>query len=954
MIATSLPAIAASLNEDPIALKLAITSYLVSLAIFIPVSGWMADRYGARTVFRAALAVFMAGSIACAAAGSLGGFVAARFLQGMGGAMMVPVGRLVLLRSIPKSEMVSALAYLTVPAMVGPVVGPPLGGFITTYLDWRWIFFINIPIGLLGIVLSTLYFENIREPDRPPLDLAGFALSGFGLAALMLGLATGGRHLLPMEVSLGCVVAGTIAVIAYVRHARRIAHPLVRLDLLRIPTFRASVLGGSFFRIGVGAIPFLLPLMLQLGFGLNPFQSGLLTFVSAAGALFMKTLAARILRTFGFRAVLTVNAFIAAAFIGANGLFTPATPYCRDRRGAPRRRLLPLASVHGAQCHRLCRRVEPRDEPRHGPDERRPAAFAQPGGRARGGGAGDREPGPGRTELRSGDFWPAFLLVALIAASPASFLARLDPSAGAELSGHAIVRAKPAATLRREGADPPRGGASVARNPPEMTAMDQRIIDLYDTITHGGMTRRAFLDRLAALAGGAAAATALLPLLQNNYALAQIVPEADPRIVDADDHDRRAPKGLTGYLVKPKARRARPAVIVIHENRGLNPHIKDVARRVAIEGFLALAPGLSEPDRRHARGRGQGPRHDRPAEAAGRARHLPRRPLRRPEAPARRNGKVGAVGFCWGGGQVNALAVADPTSTPASPITAASRRPTRSPSIKAPLLLHYAGNDERINAGIAGLRGGAEGRPARPTSSTCIRARNHAFNNDTNAARYNKEAADLAWGRTIAFFRKHLGDGAQRSSPSAPHANPLPQAGRGVTPEPGRQHVELGRVGPARRRLDVAHAREIALQVGEERALGAALQHLGDEGAARREHRAGEIGRGLGEADDAQMVGLPVAGGVGGHVGHDDVGRAAERSTSRSGASSSRKSSCDELGARHRLDRQQVDADDPAPALRAADPLRPRPATSRRAPRRDRRPAAPASGNGTSRRSRGA
>src|SRR5918993_5102037 len=162
VIATSLPAIAESLGEDPIALKLALTSYLVSLAIFIPVSGWMADRFGARTVFRAAIGVFMAGSLACASADSLAGFVLARFFQGMGGAMMVPVGRLVLLRSVPKSEIVQALATLTIPALVGPVVGPPLGGFITTYFDWRWIFFINLPIGLLGIALSTAYFENIR------------------------------------------------------------------------------------------------------------------------------------------------------------------------------------------------------------------------------------------------------------------------------------------------------------------------------------------------------------------------------------------------------------------------------------------------------------------------------------------------------------------------------------------------------------------------------------------------------------------------------------------------------------------------------------------------------------------------------------------------------------------------------------------------------------------------
>ena len=327
VIATSLPAIAADLGVDPIALKLAVTSYLVSLAVFIPISGWLADRFGSRTVFRAALAVFMAGSLACAAADSLGGFVAARFLQGMGGAMMVPVGRLVVLRSVPKAELVQALAFLTIPALIGPVIGPPLGGFITTYLDWRWIFFINIPIGLLGIALATLFFENVREPDPPPLDLAGFALSGFGLAALMLGLASGGRHLVPIELSVGCVAAGSLALLAYVVHARRVAFPIIQLGLLRLATFRTSVIGGSLFRVGVGAVPFLLPLMLQLGFGLDALQSGLLTFASAAGALFMKTVAARILRLFGFRAVLTANAVIAALSIAAIGLIGPATPH---------------------------------------------------------------------------------------------------------------------------------------------------------------------------------------------------------------------------------------------------------------------------------------------------------------------------------------------------------------------------------------------------------------------------------------------------------------------------------------------------------------------------------------------------------------------------------------------------------------------------------------------------
>jgi EmrB/QacA subfamily drug resistance transporter len=445
VIATSLPAIAESLGEDPVALKLALTSYLVSLAIFIPVSGWMADRYGARTVFRAALAVFMAGSLACAAAGSLGGFVAARFLQGVGGAMMVPVGRLVILRSVPKSELVGALAFLAIPAMVGPVVGPPLGGFITTYFDWRWIFFINIPIGLLGIVLSTLYFEDIREAERPPLDVVGFLLSGFGLAALMLGLATGGRHLMPVEVSVAFTVAGAAALAAYVVHARRTPHPLVRLDLLRVPTFRASVTGGFLFRIGVGAIPFLLPLMLQLGFGLSPLQSGLLTFVSATGALFMKTMAARILRTFGFRAVLTVNAFVAAAFLAASGLFTPLTPHavimtvlfvggCFRSLEFTALNAIAFADVstrdmsHATSLSSVAQQLSLSVGVALG------AAVLEAVSRVH-----------GQAALAAGDFWPAFLVVALISGLAGFVFARLAPSAGAEMSGHATVAVKPAA-----------------------------------------------------------------------------------------------------------------------------------------------------------------------------------------------------------------------------------------------------------------------------------------------------------------------------------------------------------------------------------------------------------------------------------------------------------------------------------------------------------------------------
>ena len=326
VIATSLPAIAADLGEDPIALKLAITSYLLSLAVFIPVSGWMADRFGARTVFRMAIVVFTIGSAACGFSESLFDFVAFRIVQGMGGAMMVPVGRLVILRSIPKAELISALAWLTIPALMGPVIGPPLGGFITTFFDWRWIFWINIPIGLLGFLLATRYIEDFREESVPPLDIKGFFLSGIGLAGVAFGFTTIGQGLFPQEVVFGLIAVGITSCWLYVRHARKTPNPLLDLNLLKIDTFYASIVGGFLFRIGVGASPFLLPLFLQLGFGMTPLQSGMLTFATAVGAIAMKTTAAPILRRVGFKRVLVWNAVISAAFIAAASLFTAATP----------------------------------------------------------------------------------------------------------------------------------------------------------------------------------------------------------------------------------------------------------------------------------------------------------------------------------------------------------------------------------------------------------------------------------------------------------------------------------------------------------------------------------------------------------------------------------------------------------------------------------------------------
>ncbi|WOC15474.1 DHA2 family efflux MFS transporter permease subunit [Pseudochrobactrum sp. MP213Fo] len=326
VIATSLAAIAADIGTSPIALKLALTSYLVSLAVFIPVSGWMADRYGSRNVFRAAIGVFVIGSLACAASNSLLSFVVARFLQGMGGAMMTPVGRLVLLRSTPRNQLVNAMAWLAIPSMVGPLVGPPVGGFITTYFSWHWIFLINVPIGLAGIYFATKYLPVIEVLAPRRLDVKGFILSGLAMSGVVFGLSVVSLPALPPVIGIVTLLTGVICTLLYIRHARVAENPLLDLSLFKNDVFRIAVTGGSLFRLGIGAIPFLLPLMLQLGFGLNPFQSGMITFVSAAGALCMKFGATRIFARFGFRNLMMFGSLASACFIMLNGFFTPQVP----------------------------------------------------------------------------------------------------------------------------------------------------------------------------------------------------------------------------------------------------------------------------------------------------------------------------------------------------------------------------------------------------------------------------------------------------------------------------------------------------------------------------------------------------------------------------------------------------------------------------------------------------
>lgn len=326
ILATALPTIARDLGLDPISLKLAVTSYLVSLAIFIPASAWVADRLGSRTTFRLALIVFMAASIGCAFSRSLGGFVFWRAVQGVGGAMMVPVGRMVVIRAVPKNELVRALSFIAMPALIGPMLGPPLGGFIVTVADWRWIFFVNIPIGIAGVVLATLFIPELKD-ESSRLDVTGFVLSALGLGGVILGTAMIGKRIAPPGVVVACMTIGGVALALYVRHAFRVERPLLDLRLLRYKSFEAGILGGTFFRFGVGASAFLLPLMLQLAFGLDALHSGLITFAGAVGALAVKPFARTFLFRFGFRRLLLVNGVLASAVLLASALFTAATPH---------------------------------------------------------------------------------------------------------------------------------------------------------------------------------------------------------------------------------------------------------------------------------------------------------------------------------------------------------------------------------------------------------------------------------------------------------------------------------------------------------------------------------------------------------------------------------------------------------------------------------------------------
>ncbi|HKX63907.1 MAG TPA: MFS transporter [Rhizomicrobium sp.] len=326
VLATALPSMARDFGVSAPSLSIALTSYLISLAVFIPVSGRIADRFGARTVFRSAIVIFLLGSIACANAPSVAFLVVARFVEGIGGALMMPVGRLVLMRNVQKRDLIQASSWVLVPAVVGPILGPAVGGFIVTYLhSWRWIFYINLPIGLIAIVLVSLFIANTRGEVPEKTDYKGIFLSSLSLGLFLFGfelISHDGKAILALSFLAMGGLLGTL----YIYHARAVRDPILDISLMRIPTFGTSVIAGAITRLTQGAHPYLLPLMMQLGFGLSAAQSGLMTLATALGSIAAKPVAPLLLRRFGFRDTLVVNGFFASAGYAVCGLFRPGWP----------------------------------------------------------------------------------------------------------------------------------------------------------------------------------------------------------------------------------------------------------------------------------------------------------------------------------------------------------------------------------------------------------------------------------------------------------------------------------------------------------------------------------------------------------------------------------------------------------------------------------------------------
>ncbi len=324
---TTLPAMARDLGESPLKMQSVVIAYLLTVALFIPASGWLADRFGTRDTFIAAIGMFSVGSLLCALSPSLPWLVAARVAQGVGGALLLPVGRLTILRAFPRDELLKVLSFVTIPGLVGPLVGPPLGGWLVEVASWHWVFLINLPVGLIGIFAALRFMPNLFGAFGRRFDWSGFLLFSVGLIMVSLGLQGLGEHELSVPLSILLVVGGLAAMAGYWLHAARVADPLFSLELFKIPTFSIGILGNLFSRMGSGAMPFLTPLFLQLGLGYSPTRAGLSMVPTVLGAMLIKLFAVRLIERFGYRWVLVVNTLLLGLFIASFALVGRGTPH---------------------------------------------------------------------------------------------------------------------------------------------------------------------------------------------------------------------------------------------------------------------------------------------------------------------------------------------------------------------------------------------------------------------------------------------------------------------------------------------------------------------------------------------------------------------------------------------------------------------------------------------------
>lgn len=323
---TALPSMARSLGESPLRMQSVVVAYMLTTALLIPASGWLADRFGTRRVFMSAIALFSLGSLFCALAPTLPVLVAGRVVQGLGGALMLPVGRLAILRSFPRAELLKTLAFVSIPGLFGPLVGPPLGGWLVEVASWHWVFLINLPVGLLGVLLTTRYMPDLRPAERPRFDGRGFVLFSLGLMLVSLALQGLGERAFSMAASVLLLVAGLAAMCGYWLHAARAEQPLFGLQLFRIPTFAVGIAGNLFSRLGSGAMPFLTPLFLQVGLGYSPSAAGLSMVPTVAGAMVAKRFAERVIGRYGYRNVLVANTLLLGGMIAGFSLIDRGTP----------------------------------------------------------------------------------------------------------------------------------------------------------------------------------------------------------------------------------------------------------------------------------------------------------------------------------------------------------------------------------------------------------------------------------------------------------------------------------------------------------------------------------------------------------------------------------------------------------------------------------------------------